>query len=135
MFGMGLWEILLVVLLILVVMGPEKIPEAAKMIGKGVREVRKMSNLLRDAVDIDLDDPKPRNRNVPSKGGAGFQNDVDEYVMNDSEPEPTERPAEIFAVPMTQRQSTSLTEVALSLPKDPEFHREVYLHIPFEETI
>ena len=135
MFGMGLWEILLVVLLILVVMGPEKIPEAAKMLGKGVREVRKMSNLLRDAVDIDLDDPQPRKRNVSSGSGGDYQGDYGEYEMNEPEPEPTEQPSEIFAVPMSQRHSTSLSEVALSLPKDPEVHREVYLHIPFEETI
>lgn len=131
MFGMGLWEILLVVSLILVVMGPEKIPEAAKLLGKGIREVRKMSNLLRDAVDLDLDEP-PRKRSVPQPKSSYADQD---FAPQDSDDEPQYKPAEIFAVPMAQRGEVELAEVALSLPIDPEVHREVYLHVPFEETI
>lgn len=135
MFGMGLWEILLVVLLILVVMGPEKIPEAAKLLGKGVREVRKMSNLLRDAVDLDLDEP-PRNRSAKASSSSNYaSNEIDGGDRHEFEPEPTTRPPEIFAVPMSARAAIDADELTLAPPKDPEVHREVYLHVPFEETI
>lgn len=46
--GIGLSEILLILLVTLVVVGPEKIPDVARMLGKGVREVRRASNLFRD---------------------------------------------------------------------------------------
>ena len=131
MFGMGIWEILLIVGLVLVVMGPEKIPEAARMFGKAVREVRKMSNLLRDAVDLDLDEPRKPARPVAStnpayESGDDFEEDPSHYE---------EEFNEIFAVEMAPRTAPDVTEVALAAPVEPELHREVYLHIPFEETI
>lgn len=46
--GIGFSEILIILLITLVVVGPEKIPDVARMIGKGVREVRRASNLFRD---------------------------------------------------------------------------------------
>ncbi len=133
MFGMGMWEILLVVLLVLVVMGPEKIPEAAKMFGKAVREVRKMSNLLRDAVDIDIDDE-------PARPRPAMQQNKSYGAVEDYNPEPVakyeqEEIYEIFSVEMNSPIPAENLEVELVPPVEPELHREVYLHIPFEETI
>jgi Sec-independent protein translocase protein TatA len=135
---MGIWEILLIVGLILVVMGPEKIPEAARLFGKAVREVRKMSNLLRDAVDIDLDEPrKPARPVTGQKTSVGTYDVVDDFDdMGDAHYyEEEEEVHEIFSVEMTPRRRTDVSEIALGAPVEPELHREVYLHIPFEETI
>ena len=46
--GLGLSEIMIILLVTLVVIGPEKIPDVARMLGKGLREVRKASNMFRD---------------------------------------------------------------------------------------
>lgn len=51
--GLGLAEILLILLVALVVVGPEKIPDMARMLGKGVREVRRASNMFRDMFMIE----------------------------------------------------------------------------------
>ena len=40
-FGMGFGEILLIALVALIVLGPERLPEAARNIGKGIAEVRR----------------------------------------------------------------------------------------------
>ena len=40
-FGMGFGEILLIALVALIVLGPERLPEAARTIGKGISEVRR----------------------------------------------------------------------------------------------
>jgi sec-independent protein translocase protein TatB len=40
-FGMGFGEILLIALVALIVLGPERLPEAARSIGKGIAEVRR----------------------------------------------------------------------------------------------
>lgn len=56
MFGISFTELMVISLLVLVVLGPEKLPEVAKWAGKGMRELRKASNTLRDAFNLeDLD--------------------------------------------------------------------------------
>lgn len=56
MFGISLPELIVIVVLILVVMGPEKIPDVARTLGKVMREVRRASNLMRDTLMIDEDE-------------------------------------------------------------------------------
>ena len=52
-FGIGLGEVLLILVVVLLVVGPQKLPEMAKTLGKGLRTVRKAGRELRDAVDLD----------------------------------------------------------------------------------
>ncbi len=40
-FGMGFGEILLIALVALIVLGPERLPEAARTVGKGIAEIRR----------------------------------------------------------------------------------------------
>jgi len=54
---MSLTEILVVVVLVLVVMGPEKIPEMMRWIGRGMREIRRATNLFRDTMMAEGDAP------------------------------------------------------------------------------
>lgn len=53
--GIGFSEILIVLLVALLVMGPEKFPDAARKIGKGMREMRRMSSNLREMLMLDED--------------------------------------------------------------------------------
>lgn len=57
-------ELAIIFLLILVVMGPEKLPEVARWAGKGLRELRQASNTLRDALMLDEFDDI---RNTPKR--------------------------------------------------------------------
>lgn len=45
-FGMGGWEIMIILVVALVVFGPERLPEIAGKIGKTVRDLRQMSSDL-----------------------------------------------------------------------------------------
>lgn len=56
MFGMSLTEILVVLVILLVVVGPEKLPDMARVIGKGLREIRRATNLFRDTMMIEAND-------------------------------------------------------------------------------
>ena len=40
MFGLGTWEIIIILVVALVFIGPDKLPQVAKSIGKGMRQVR-----------------------------------------------------------------------------------------------
>ena len=49
-FGIGFSEILLILVVLLLVVGPQKLPELAKSLGKGVRVARRASDELKAAV-------------------------------------------------------------------------------------
>jgi Tat protein translocase TatB subunit len=53
MLGMGWGEIGFVLVIALIVLGPEKLPAVARTLGKGVRMLRKATNDLRRAVEIE----------------------------------------------------------------------------------
>lgn len=53
MFGIGLGEMLLIGVILLVAVGPQRLPVLMKALGKGMREVRKASSDLRRTVGID----------------------------------------------------------------------------------
>ena len=51
MFGIGLPELLLIMAVALIVVGPEKLPELAKALGKGVVELKKAAAGLRESFE------------------------------------------------------------------------------------
>jgi TatA/E family protein of Tat protein translocase len=58
MFGIGMSEILMILVVVLVLFGPSKLPEIARTIGKGLREMRRASDDLRTAIMVDdIDKP------------------------------------------------------------------------------
>lgn len=60
MFGIGMSEMLIILAVALLVFGPQKLPEIAKSIAKGLKELRRAGDDLRSSVNFDLDDDKPR---------------------------------------------------------------------------
>ena len=48
MFGIGMPELLLILALALIVLGPKKLPELARALGKGMAEFRRATDELRD---------------------------------------------------------------------------------------
>jgi sec-independent protein translocase protein TatB len=53
MFGLGMGEILVILIVALLVLGPEKLPDAAKQIGKTIRELRKHTQNLQETIEQD----------------------------------------------------------------------------------
>ncbi|MEI7706380.1 MAG: twin-arginine translocase TatA/TatE family subunit, partial [Deltaproteobacteria bacterium] len=47
MFGLGFGEIVVILVLALVLLGPQKLPEVAKQLGKALRDFRKVSDDLK----------------------------------------------------------------------------------------
>ncbi len=54
---LGIWEILLILVVVLLIFGPRRLPEMAKGIGQSVREFRKGIRDIRDDIGKD-DEPK-----------------------------------------------------------------------------
>ena len=53
MFGMGGTEILVILIVALLFLGPDKLPEAAKTISKGIRDIKKQSRVLQRTIEDD----------------------------------------------------------------------------------
>ncbi len=59
MFGLSFGEIVIIAILALVLLGPDRLPDAAKTLGKGLRELRKATDDLKDQVEAEIyADPK-----------------------------------------------------------------------------
>jgi Tat protein translocase TatB subunit len=54
MFGIGMQEILVVLVIALVVIGPKKLPELAKSLGKGYGEFRRAFEEMKSTINVDV---------------------------------------------------------------------------------
>jgi Tat protein translocase TatB subunit len=58
MFGIGLPELILIMAVALIVVGPEKLPDLAKALGKGIVELKKAASSLKESFE-DEDEEHP----------------------------------------------------------------------------
>lgn len=104
MFGsIGPWELILILAVALIVVGPGKLPEAAKSMGKAAREFKKAtSGVQQQIVDAMKEEPAPpvvSAEKVHETSQASNGDFVAQIVQNDSSatgdtaPEPAEEPA------------------------------------------
>ena len=74
--GMGSLEILIVLLVAFIFLGPQRMVEAARFLGKAVREVRRMSAELGDlGLDEDENNPASAPANAQANRGGGANPD------------------------------------------------------------
>lgn len=59
MFNIGPLELLMILLVALLVVGPRRLPEMGRTIGRSLREFRKASDEVRRSIEFDLDDEPP----------------------------------------------------------------------------
>jgi TatA/E family protein of Tat protein translocase len=145
MFNIGPLELMVILIVALVVVGPKRLPEVGKTIGKSLREFRKATDEVRSSFDFNLDDdpepePPPRAKHVETLP------DADEFPARHVEtiPEADEIPTHRFdgfeepddgpalldghgAAPDTlpapgAPEGSDASEV-LEVPEDPEYHR------------
>lgn len=53
MFGLSMWELIVIAIVILFVVGPKRLPDVAKSIGKGYGEFKRTFNEMKQTVNID----------------------------------------------------------------------------------
>ena len=59
MFGIGTWELVVIFLVALVVLGPRRLPHVARSIGKALRELRNALSAAEDQLRTPTDIPEP----------------------------------------------------------------------------
>ena len=53
MFGIGMPEMLLILAVALIVIGPKKLPDLAKSLGRGLAEFRKATSEIKESLELD----------------------------------------------------------------------------------
>jgi sec-independent protein translocase protein TatB len=111
-FGIGGSEIIVILVVALLFLGPDKLPDAAKTISKGIRDIKKQSRALQQQIEND-----------EQIGGA--IRDLKSALRG--EPEPPQRPPALKAPPKVideseldgTEQIVEKTEAALESPPAP----------------
>jgi TatA/E family protein of Tat protein translocase len=97
MFGIGMPELLLLLAIALIVIGPKKLPDLAKSLGRAMREFKKATNDFKETIQIDedLSDVKKAFDGLGDdiKESVSPKKDTAEFKRPD-EPESAESPVE-----------------------------------------
>jgi sec-independent protein translocase protein TatA len=80
-FGIGIWELLILLLVLLLVFGPKRLPEMGRQLGKGMRE-------FKDSV-------------------SGSEKDDDDHTVDEVAELPPADPATTSAAPTRERDTVS----------------------------
>lgn len=108
MFGLGFWEIAVILGLALIVFGPSKLPELARSLGRGLKEFRKATDELKSTIDAEMHAPDPKPE--PPKPAESLPETVASPSPFKAKPQPAEA-AEIEPDPVAKA-ATDAAEAA-----------------------
>jgi len=86
MFGIGMPELLLILAIALIVIGPKKLPDLAKSLGRAMREFKKATNEFKESIQLDED------MSDVKKAFNGLGEDIKESVSPKKDAEEFKRP-------------------------------------------
>jgi sec-independent protein translocase protein TatA len=72
--GLGGWEILLIVLVLVIFFGAKKIPELARGLGRGIREFKDATKEIKDEIEEGNQNTTAREGNQSTTAKEGHQN-------------------------------------------------------------
>lgn len=87
MFGIGLPELILIMAVALIVVGPEKLPELAKSLAKGVVELKKAAGSLKESLRED-GEPWEEVKDTEDKLNEAYKKLPAELITDESDIEP-----------------------------------------------
>ena len=87
MFGIGMPELIIIFVIALIVIGPKKLPDLARAIGKGMAEFRKATNEIKSNLDMGDDLKGIEEELADSVSGIIHEAEMEEKDGTQVEPE------------------------------------------------
>jgi Tat protein translocase TatB subunit len=78
MFGIGMPELILIAVVALIVLGPKKLPDLAKSMGRAVREFKKATSELKETLQVDSEFSEVK------KAFTEFESDVNKTIQTEA---------------------------------------------------
>lgn len=95
MFGLSFWEIAVILAIALIVLGPSKLPELARSLGKGIREFRKATDDFKSHINEEAykeETPKPKVEADAQLEATSAQAQIDAELRNVIPPPVSDQP-------------------------------------------
>lgn len=82
MFGIGTSELLVIVAIALIILGPKKLPELARSLGRTLGELRKTTDELKTSIDEEIE---PIKRELPNR--KHLEEAIKDHLLHEGDPQ------------------------------------------------
>ena len=121
MFGIGLPELILIMAVALVVVGPDKLPGLARSLAKGIVELKKATSTLKESLHDDDDSPWQEVTPADDTAGAPEQPPLlvaDGQTSIEPEPPPAVIEEKADATPLPEATNADVADVEVTDAED-----------------